>query len=459
MLHFILFACKDSFNASDDPADIVSSSETKNNASSQKKSSSTNENKSKSAKVSVAAKMENNVRTALPTVTDLQDFDSFLLSGNSAGVPLSLVWTKDNDKTAYTKMTETTIELDSGKWSFTLTASKGGVIYKSIVEKMIVDGENSLFFALTLDSLKKSGKGNVNISLSLPENVLGVKTVLSDVSENLVSNIDETCSFSDGHFVYSASDIPSGIYIIVFNLYADTEKTLLLGKWREYAGITSDVISSSEIAITADTLDEVYTIAYELNGGMLKGNWSGNYTRKTICVPTAYDIVKDGKILDKWYTDESLTHVFDAATCTGNLTLYAKWRNLYADEVVSAIRNGLLAGTNENPSTVVIEGEISTSQLKEIASAMQENKCYLSLDLSAVSGLSAINSEFQQNLYLCGIIVPDSLESIGNSAFSGCTGLTSMTIPESVVSIGDSAFSGCSGLTGMTIPDGVTSIG
>lgn len=39
---------------------------------------------------------------------------------------------------------------------------------------------------------------------------------------------------------------------------------------------------------------------------------------------------------------------------------------------------------------------------------------------------------------------------IGNSAFSGCSGLTSITIPDSVTSIGSYAFSGCSNLTNVT---------
>ena len=43
--------------------------------------------------------------------------------------------------------------------------------------------------------------------------------------------------------------------------------------------------------------------------------------------------------------------------------------------------------------------------------------------------------------------------------FSGCAGLTSITIPDSVTSIGASAFEGCTGLTSVTIPDSVTSIG
>jgi hypothetical protein len=56
-------------------------------------------------------------------------------------------------------------------------------------------------------------------------------------------------------------------------------------------------------------------------------------------------------------------------------------------------------------------------------------------------------------------IIPNSVTSIGQYAFSGCTGLASITIPNSVTSIGDYAFYGCSGLTSVTIPNSVTSIG
>ena len=56
------------------------------------------------------------------------------------------------------------------------------------------------------------------------------------------------------------------------------------------------------------------------------------------------------------------------------------------------------------------------------------------------------------------VVIPDSVTSIGDFAFDGCTGLTSITIPDSVTSIGDGAFSYCTGLTSITIPDSVTSI-
>lgn len=82
---------------------------------------------------------------------------------------------------------------------------------------------------------------------------------------------------------------------------------------------------------------------------------------------------------------------------------------------------------------------------------------------------------------LRNITIPDSVEDIGQNAFSGCTGLTSITIPKkikklafgvfchcsglvnitipnSVTNIESNAFSGCSGLTSITVPDGVTRI-
>ena len=71
--------------------------------------------------------------------------------------------------------------------------------------------------------------------------------------------------------------------------------------------------------------------------------------------------------------------------------------------------------------------------------------------------------KYAHHLYINGseitnLVIPNSVTSIGNKAFSGCSGLTSVTIPNSVTGIGGGAFSDCSGLTSVTIPNNVTSI-
>ena len=55
-------------------------------------------------------------------------------------------------------------------------------------------------------------------------------------------------------------------------------------------------------------------------------------------------------------------------------------------------------------------------------------------------------------------VIPNSVTSIGERAFIGCSSLTSVTIPNSVISIGEQAFQGCSGLTSVTIGNSVTYI-
>ena len=69
------------------------------------------------------------------------------------------------------------------------------------------------------------------------------------------------------------------------------------------------------------------------------------------------------------------------------------------------------------------------------------------------------DSAFSNCSGLSSITIPNSVTSIGEYAFSDCSSLTSIIIPGSVTSIGDQAFEYCSSLSSVTIEDGVTSIG
>ena len=84
-------------------------------------------------------------------------------------------------------------------------------------------------------------------------------------------------------------------------------------------------------------------------------------------------------------------------------------------------------------------------------------------NLTSITIPEGITSIGYDAFYMCSsltsITIPNSVTSIGDGAFRRCKNLTSITIPNSVTSIGDSAFWGCSSLTNITIPEGITSIG
>ncbi len=118
------------------------------------------------------------------------------------------------------------------------------------------------------------------------------------------------------------------------------------------------------------------------------------------------------------------------------------------------------------PSSVIsIEGNIYVGTF---ANCYGLTSVYIS-DLEAWCKISFINYDsnplyFAHHLYLNGeevkdIIIPNTVTSIGDYAFFGCTSLTSVTIPSSITSIGESAFKGSTSLTSVTIPSSVTSIG
>ncbi len=89
----------------------------------------------------------------------------------------------------------------------------------------------------------------------------------------------------------------------------------------------------------------------------------------------------------------------------------------------------------------------------------ENNKYYKSIDGNLYSKDGTTLIQYAIGKIDTSFTIPNSVTSIGNSAFSSCDSLTSITIPDSVTSIGNSAFYNCTSLTSITIPDSVTSIG
>lgn len=98
------------------------------------------------------------------------------------------------------------------------------------------------------------------------------------------------------------------------------------------------------------------------------------------------------------------------------------------------------------------------------------SNCSTLLHISVENGNEVFDSrdscnaiiETASNLLISGCMnttIPNSITSIGMSAFAGCNGLTSINIPESVTSIGENAFNNCLNIVSISIPQSVTYIG
>ena len=69
------------------------------------------------------------------------------------------------------------------------------------------------------------------------------------------------------------------------------------------------------------------------------------------------------------------------------------------------------------------------------------------------------NSAFENSTTLRSILLPTSLQEIGDRAFMNCVNLTEIAIPDSVTSIGASAFTGCVELQRVVLGKGLRTIG
>ncbi len=76
------------------------------------------------------------------------------------------------------------------------------------------------------------------------------------------------------------------------------------------------------------------------------------------------------------------------------------------------------------------------------------------------SGINKIgNSAFAGCEKIVETEIPNTVTVIGNNTFSGCKKLKNIKIPDTVTVISDNAFKDCSSLEGITIPSGTTTIG
>ena len=217
--------------------------------------------------------------------------------------------------------------------------------------------------------------------------------------------------------------------------------------------------------------DEVVVIPAEIDGAPVTSIGENAFRECTaledVVIPDSVTSIGFGAFYNTaiYNTEERWT---DGVLYIDNWLLEAK-ESVSGDYVVASGTTGIADGAfgcSSLTSVIIPEGVTSISDqafnncgsLTEISVAV-DNTVYTS-----ENGVLFDKAKTALLVYPAGkteaeYVIPESVTSIGHSAFSCCCNLTSLTIPESVTSIGWSAFYNCSALTSVTIPDSVTSIG
>ena len=157
----------------------------------------------------------------------------------------------------------------------------------------------------------------------------------------------------------------------------------------------------------------------------------------------------------KYDSRENCNAIIETATNT----LVVGYKNSVIPNSITCIGNNAFRDCSDLPSitlgnSVTSIGDGAFNGCSGLTKVTINSNEIVSKDYSTSSPLRHIFGN-QVKEYILG----DEVQSIGQYAFSGCSGLPSITIPNSVTSIGDYAFSGCSSLPSITIPNSVTSIG
>lgn len=150
-----------------------------------------------------------------------------------------------------------------------------------------------------------------------------------------------------------------------------------------------------------------------------------------------------------------------------DVTLYAVWGKLVTADNAATVIAGLEGGTRANPNVYMIkitDKTLTAEQLKEIGTTIETvaNKsnyyAFFSLDFSSATEVTEIPEEAFSTCRLRGLILPDSLETIGIGAF-GYNRFEEIVIPDNVKTIEDGGFEYCSSLKTITLPASLVSIG
>lgn len=279
----------------------------------------------------------------------------------------SWVYDAVSNTAPYTSMTDSTVGVKAGTYSFKLIAksrynngdsTKQAAVYEGITAQTIINGgAQSISFTLypselNTDVVVDSAPGNISVSLSYTSNSV------SSVEAKMYKYDGETGETKDGASdtvypldynstkgVYAASRIPAGNYVVVFTL-KDSDSNVI-GVWEEYVNVIAGLTSEGSVKI--ESVDDIYTISYVplptmKNGETLRRTFSRH--SGDVVLPASYQMDETSEAFCGWYDNSaysgSVVTSFNPTTRAGkgyrkNIKLYGKFIDAKEVALVSTV--------------------------------------------------------------------------------------------------------------------------
>ena len=300
-------------------------------------------------------------------------------------------------------------------------------------------------------------------SIEIPNSVSSIGEGVFADCENLTSIElpNSVTSIGKGAFYYCESltsiELPNSVTSIGDYAFSDCEN------------LTSIELPNSVSSIGEGVFAECYSLtSIELPNSVTSiGDYAFYYCESLTSIEIPNSVTSIG---DYAFTDcYSLTSIEipSSVTSIGDYA-FADCESLTGIEIpssVTSIGEGAFYGCSSLTRIAVAEGNVvcdsrdNCNAIIETATNTLISGCQSTIIPNSVTSIG--NSAFRRCASLTSIEIPNSVTSIGSEAFSGCSSLTSITFGDNsqLTSIGSEAFSGCSSLTSIEIPNSVTSIG
>ena len=319
-----------------------------------------------------------------------------------------------------------------------------------------------LFYYLDTSEMKAfyvSGKDVKEIY----QDIYNICSKFPDISDKMLRKLSENSELSDmfRKFIFNVlgiklkNNLSEYLKEIQFELVDDAHDAVMLFKqnllnealisWND-----SDVEDSGLINASDVKKQMKYQLVYKIDKpGKIRIFNSGSYTyfgtdyKDKVYIKGEHVQLKDGYTVNVYEPGKYRVYIedFDKIEEIENMTFY-NCKDLISITIpnsVTEISDSAFNGCTGLTSIIVESGNPKYDS---------RDNCNAIIETESDTLIVGCNST----------IIPNSVKTIGESAFSDCTGLTSVTIPNSVTLIESGAFCKCYSLTSVTIPESVTKI-